>query len=50
MPFQEHFNEALSKDVRYAVDKRLLDDPHVKTNLLLQVCSSPYSTVFQAVF
>ncbi|CAM6105785.1 unnamed protein product [Calypogeia fissa] len=33
---EENFNEALSKEVRYAIDKRLLDNPHVKTNLLLQ--------------
>lgn len=33
---EENFNEGLAEHVRYAVDNRLLDDPHVKTNLLLQ--------------
>ncbi|KAL3683377.1 hypothetical protein R1sor_001399 [Riccia sorocarpa] len=33
---EENFNEALAKEARYPVDHRLLDDPHVKTNLLLQ--------------
>ena len=32
---QDKLNEILAKDV--AVDSRSLDDPHVKTNLLLQV-------------
>lgn len=35
--YQEKFNEGLAKDVRWPVDMRALDDPHVKTNLLLQV-------------
>lgn len=34
---QENYNEALSKRVRYVVDKNRLDDPHVKANLLFQV-------------
>ncbi|GLJ46147.1 hypothetical protein SUGI_0972180 [Cryptomeria japonica] len=33
---EEHINEVLSKEVEYEVDKYSLDDPHVKTNLLLQ--------------
>ncbi|KAH9288103.1 hypothetical protein KI387_032220, partial [Taxus chinensis] len=33
---EEMINEVLSKEVEYEVDKRNLDDPHVKTNLLLQ--------------
>lgn len=33
---EENYNEALSKRVRYAVDKNRLDDPHVKANLLFQ--------------
>jgi len=33
---EEKFNEGLAKDVRWPVDMRALDDPHVKTNLLLQ--------------
>jgi activating signal cointegrator complex subunit 3 len=33
---QEKLNEGLAKQVRWAVDTRSLDDPHVKTNLLLQ--------------
>lgn len=37
MRVQEKFNEGLSKEVRWPVDMRALDDPHVKTNLLLQV-------------
>jgi hypothetical protein len=34
---QDKLNEGLAKQVRWAVDTRSLDDPHVKTNLLLQV-------------
>lgn len=34
---QEKFNEGLAKEVLWPVDMRSLDDPHVKTNLLLQV-------------
>jgi activating signal cointegrator complex subunit 3 len=33
---EEKLNEGLAKQVRWAVDTRSLDDPHVKTNLLLQ--------------
>ncbi|KAL5751483.1 hypothetical protein ACOSP7_026086 [Xanthoceras sorbifolium] len=33
---EENYNEALSKRVRFMVDKNRLDDPHVKTNLLFQ--------------
>lgn len=33
---EENYNEALSKRVRYMVDKDRLDDPHVKANLLFQ--------------
>lgn len=33
---EEKLNEILSKQVRLRVDSRLLDDPHVKANLLLQ--------------
>ncbi|KAJ8773139.1 hypothetical protein K2173_028316 [Erythroxylum novogranatense] len=33
---EENYNEALSKRVRYAVDKNRLDDPHIKANLLFQ--------------
>ncbi|KAK3225847.1 hypothetical protein Dsin_005709 [Dipteronia sinensis] len=33
---EENYNEALSKRVRYMVDKNRLDDPHVKANLLFQ--------------
>ena len=34
---QEKLNEGLAKETRWPVDMRALDDPHVKTNLLLQV-------------
>ncbi|KAG6635576.1 hypothetical protein CIPAW_11G052300 [Carya illinoinensis] len=33
---EENYNEALSKRVRYMVDRNRLDDPHVKANLLFQ--------------
>ncbi|CAM8907106.1 unnamed protein product [Rhodiola kirilowii] len=33
---EENYNAALSANVRLKVDKNRLDDPHVKTNLLLQ--------------
>ncbi|XP_011087302.1 DExH-box ATP-dependent RNA helicase DExH14 [Sesamum indicum] len=33
---EENYNAQLSNKVRYMVDKNLLDDPHVKANLLLQ--------------
>uniref|UniRef100_A0A803P9U3 RNA helicase n=1 Tax=Cannabis sativa TaxID=3483 RepID=A0A803P9U3_CANSA len=33
---EENYNEALSKKVRYMVDKDRFDDPHVKANLLFQ--------------
>ncbi|CAA0836045.1 U5 small nuclear ribonucleoprotein helicase [Striga hermonthica] len=33
---EENYNADLSSKVRYMVDKNLLDDPHVKTNLLFQ--------------
>ncbi|KAH6801139.1 U5 small nuclear ribonucleoprotein helicase [Perilla frutescens var. hirtella] len=33
---EENHNAELSSKVRYMVDKNLLDDPHVKTNLLFQ--------------
>ncbi|KAG0625562.1 hypothetical protein M758_2G065100 [Ceratodon purpureus] len=33
---EEKFNEGLAKELRWPVDMRALDDPHVKTNLLLQ--------------
>jgi len=33
---EEKLNEGLAKEVRWPVDMRALDDPHVKTNLLLQ--------------
>jgi activating signal cointegrator complex subunit 3 len=33
---EENYNEALAAKVPYKVDKNCLDDPHVKTNLLLQ--------------
>ncbi|XP_024368754.1 DExH-box ATP-dependent RNA helicase DExH14 isoform X1 [Physcomitrium patens] len=33
---EDKVNEGLAKEVRWPVDMRALDDPHVKTNLLLQ--------------
>ncbi len=41
---QEKLNEGLAKQVRWAVDTRSLDDPHVKTNLLLQVVCNLQNT------
>lgn len=37
---QENHNAELSSKVHYMVDKNLLDDPHVKANLLFQVVAT----------
>jgi activating signal cointegrator complex subunit 3 len=39
---EENYNKTLSDRVRYPVDNNHLDDPHVKANLLFQVCTSSH--------
>lgn len=42
---EDRLNTTLSEAVRFKIDTRLADDPHVKTNLLLQASSRHVSSL-----